>query len=94
MLNFSGAKRCEVLGKYIVERHATVREAAKQFQVSKSTVHKDVTLQLSHVNRGLWQEVAEVLEENKKERHLRGGEATKRKYREREGEGKRESLEC
>ena len=81
MLNLGENRRCEVLGKYIVEHSATVREAARAFQISKSTVHKDVTLQLCHVNRSLWQEVAAILQKNKSERHLRGGEATKRKYR-------------
>ncbi len=81
MVNFSHTRRCEVLGRYIVENRATVREAAKIFQISKSTVHKDVTLQLCHVNRSLWQEVAAVLQKNKSERHLRGGEATKQKYK-------------
>ena len=81
MLNFGDTKRCEVLGKYIVEHQATVRAAAKHFHVSKSTVHKDVTLQLCHVDKVLWQEVKAILQKNKNERHLRGGEATKQKYK-------------
>ena len=80
MIYFKDAERCEVLGRYIVETGATVREVAERFQISKSTVHKDVTCVLHTVNRGLWEEVAVVLEKNKKERHLRGGEATRRKY--------------
>ena len=80
-MEFSEYKeRCEVLGEYIVETNATVRETAKKFSVSKSTVHKDVTEKLYHVNRQLYRSVKSVLEKNKAERHLRGGEATKHKY--------------
>lgn len=68
------------LGEYIVENKATVRAAAKQFGVSKSTVHKDVTERLRHVNSGLYLLVKQVLDVNKANRHIRGGEATKRKY--------------
>ena len=80
MISFGDTPRCERLGKYIVTYKATVRETACQFQISKSTVHKDVRSVLRGVNHALWEEVVGVLEENKKERHLRGGEATKRKY--------------
>ena len=73
-------ERCEVLGEYIVETNATVRDTAKKFSISKSTVHKDVTEKLYHVNRQLYRSVKGVLEKNKAERHLRGGEATKHKY--------------
>ena len=66
---------------YIIEHNATVRQTAKQFGVSKSTVHKDVTEILRHVDRALYDEVSRVLATNKQERHLRGGEATRRKYR-------------
>ncbi len=72
--------RCEMLGKYIVAHHATVRAAAAHFGISKSTVHKDVTRDLRGKNAGLYREVSEILSQNKKERHLRGGEATKKKY--------------
>ncbi len=81
MISFNPPLRCELLGEYIVERKTTVREAARFFGVSKSTVHKDVTIELSSVNRQLFEAVREILEKNKKERHLRGGEATRRKYR-------------
>ncbi len=81
MIAFGDTQRCERLGQYIVEHKATVREAAAQFQISKSTVHKDVRSVLRSVNHGLWEEVVEVLERNKQERHLRGGEATKQKYK-------------
>jgi putative DeoR family transcriptional regulator (stage III sporulation protein D) len=76
----TGKERCVVLGSYIVENNATVRRAAQRYGVSKSTVHKDVTHTLKSVNRPLFEEVKKVLDKNKKERHLRGGEATRRKY--------------
>lgn len=72
--------RAAMLGEYIVKNKATVRRAAKQFGVSKSTVHKDVTERLHHVNLGLYKEVRDVLAVNKAQRHIRGGLATKRKY--------------
>ena len=73
-------ERCVILGTYIVENRATVRQAAARYGVSKSTVHKDVTETLRHVNRALCEEVAKVLAQNKNERHLRGGEATRRRH--------------
>ena len=78
----SGKDRCVVLGLYIVENNATVRATAKRFGISKSTVHKDVTQTLKNINKSLYLDVKSVLEKNKEERHLRGGEATKKKYRE------------
>ena len=68
------------LARYIVETNSTVRAAAKKFRVSKSTVHKDVTERLLEINPGLAAEVKDVLENNKAERHLRGGMATREKY--------------
>lgn len=59
---------------------ATVRTAAKSFGISKSTVHKEITERLKRVNGGLYSEIREVLEKNKAERHLRGGEATRKRY--------------
>lgn len=80
-MEFSSSKeRCEMLGEYIVYTGATVRETAKKFSISKSTVHKDVTEKLYTENRLLYKQVKTVLEKNKAERHLRGGEATKQKY--------------
>ncbi len=73
-------ERCEVLARYLVENHATVRAVASKFGISKSTVHKDVTEKLERVNRSLYEEVKNILDINKSERHIRGGEATKRKY--------------
>jgi putative DeoR family transcriptional regulator (stage III sporulation protein D) len=69
------------LADYILEHKATVRAAAQKFGVSKSTVHKDLSERLQAVNRSLYVQVKEVLEANKAERHLRGGMATKRKYK-------------
>lgn len=80
--NWKGSERCLVLGEYLVEHQSTVRSVAQIFGVSKSTVHKDVTHTLKQVNRGLYTEVQKVLQKNKQERHLRGGEATRQKYRE------------
>lgn len=80
--NWKGSERCIVLGEYLVETQSTVRSVAQIFGVSKSTVHKDVTHTLKQVNRGLYLEVQKVLQKNKQERHLRGGEATRLKYSE------------
>lgn len=74
--------RCVILGTYMVENRATVRTTAARYGISKSTVHKDVTQVLSQVNRPLYEQVKLVLDCNKNERHLRGGEATRKKYRE------------
>lgn len=73
-------KRAVMLAHYIIENHATVRDAAKHFRVSKSTVHKDVDIRLCEVDKKLCARVRRVLEENKSERHIRGGMATKKKY--------------
>ena len=69
-----------MLGTYLVENNLTVRAVAQKFGISKSTVHKDVTHTLKKVNKPLYEEVKSVLEKNKMERHLRGGEATRQKY--------------
>ena len=73
-------KRVEVLADYVISTGATVRSAARHFGISKSTVHKDLTQKLPKINKSLYLEVKDVLELNKSERHLRGGEATKKKY--------------
>lgn len=80
--NWGGRARCVVLGEYLIEHQATVRSAAAVYGVSKSTVHKDVTQTLKFVNKRLFLEVQQVLQKNKQERHLRGGEATRIKYSE------------
>lgn len=77
---FDSSERCCVLAQYIIENAATVRSCAKYFGISKSTVHKDVTDRLKQINRSLYSQTEEVLQKNKAERHIRGGEATKRKY--------------
>lgn len=68
------------IANYILDTSYTVRQTARVFGVSKSTVHKDVTERLPQINSYLAQEVRKILEKNKAERHLRGGEATRRKY--------------
>jgi len=75
-------KRVLEICAYILETQATVRQAASTFQVSKSTVHKDMTERLPSLDRALARQVKAVLEHNKAERHLRGGEATRKKYKE------------
>ncbi len=69
-----------LLGEYMVSNQATVRAAAKQFDISKSTVHKDIRCQLPELAPELYKEVEKLLELNKRERHIRGGLATKHKY--------------
>ena len=73
-------ERAIVVAKYILEKNTTVRQSAKTFGVSKSTIHKDVTERLEEINPTLAKEVKMVLEKNKSERHIRGGMATKLKY--------------
>lgn len=73
-------ERCVKLGNYLVDNRATVRQVAAEFGVSKSTVHKDVTEILKRVDIDLYLKVKKILDQNKQERHLRGGEATRRKY--------------
>lgn len=72
--------RCERISEYMVKNGCTVRDAAKIFGVSKSTVHKDVTKRIFLINAKLAQEVRKVLDRNKEERSVRGGQATKKKY--------------
>ncbi len=74
-------KRAQELAVYIIENRATVRAAAKRFGISKSTVHKDLSERLALCNRSLYQQVRRILEINKAERHIRGGIATKQKYK-------------
>ncbi|MBO2528125.1 MAG: sporulation transcriptional regulator SpoIIID [Clostridiales bacterium] len=69
------------LAVYIIENRATVRAAAKKFGISKSTVHKDLQDRLPQFNRTLYLQVKEILEENKAQRHIRGGLATRKKYK-------------
>ncbi len=73
-------QRAVTLANYIIENNATVRRAASEFHISKSTVHKDVSERLIKINKSLAKRVHAILLENKAERHIRGGMATKRKY--------------
>ncbi len=73
-------KRAQELAVYMIETGATVRAAARHFGISKSTVHKDLTQRLDCHNHSLYLQVRQILDENKRERHIRGGMATKRKY--------------
>lgn len=73
-------ERAVIVAKYILEKNTTVRQTAKTFGVSKSTIHKDVTERLEEINPNLAKEVKKVLDKNKSERHIRGGMATKMKY--------------
>lgn len=73
-------ERAIIFSHYIIENQSTVRDTAKKFSISKSTVHKDVTERLKHIDPDLYEDVRCILNKNKAERHLRGGLATKRKY--------------
>ena len=80
MVGVSIEERAITLARYIIDSKDTVRGAAKKFGVSKSTVHKDVSERLLKINPNLAHQVREILDENKHERHIRGGMATKLKY--------------
>ena len=80
MKNISIEERAVKLAHYIIESKDTVRGAAKRYGISKSTVHKDLTERLRKINPSLFKEVRIILDENKAERHIRGGMATKIKY--------------
>ena len=81
MRGISIEERAVALAQYMIDSKDTVRGAAKRFGVSKSTVHKDVSERLLHINYALAKEVRKILDENKAERHIRGGMATKMKYK-------------
>ena len=74
-------ERARALALYIIENRTTVRAAARKFGISKSTVHKDLSERLPRFNHSLYLRVKEVLDQNKAERHIRGGIATRKKYR-------------
>ncbi len=80
MQNNIEERACD-LAVYLIENQATVRAAAARFGISKSTVHKDLTERLQHRNPGLYAQVRQLLDRNKAERHIRGGLATRRKYK-------------
>lgn len=73
-------ERAVEIAYYIIENQATVRQTAKQFGVSKSTIHKDVTERLLQINPNLAKQARKILDQNKSERHIRGGMATREKY--------------
>ena len=76
-----GKERCIILANYLVENRTTVRKVAQHFGISKSTVHKDITTNLKRINTELYYKAKEILDINRNERHIRGGEATRQKYR-------------
>ena len=78
--DFMEKRACD-LAVYIIEHQTTIRAAAKVFGISKSTVHKDLTERLKRCNHGLYLQVKQILEVNKAERHIRGGNATRNKYK-------------
>ena len=80
MIDTIQQRACE-LAAYIIETGATVRCAAQHFGISKSTVHKDLQQRLPYYNQNLYLQVRKILEQNKQERHIRGGMATRQKYR-------------
>lgn len=80
MIILTGKERCEALAEYVIENGATVRAAASYFGISKSTVHKDITQKLKYINHSLYLQAKNILDINKSQRHLRGGEATRKKY--------------
>ncbi len=80
MIKMNGRDRAEVLAEYVIETGDTVRGCAAHYGISKSTVHKDLTVKLRYTNAVLYSQVKKILELNKAERHIRGGEATRRKY--------------
>ncbi len=80
-MNSVSKARAVIFGEHIAETGATVRATAAKFNISKSTVHKDVSERLRNINPKLYLEVKEVLELNKRERHIRGGMATRKKYK-------------
>jgi len=80
MIDKFGRERSELLAEFVIESGATVRSAASYFGISKSTVHKDLTYKLRMINPHLYDQVKKILDINKSERHIRGGEATRKKY--------------
>ena len=75
-----GGERAVAIGRYVAETGATVRQAAATFGISKSTAHKDLTVKLKYENYSLFCQVGRILRKNKRERHIRGGLATREKY--------------
>jgi putative DeoR family transcriptional regulator (stage III sporulation protein D) len=82
---YNTRQRCEILAEYLISNNETVRGVAHRFSISKSTVHKDITVRLKNINPALYSEAKDILEKNKSERHIRGGEATRKKYLKKRG---------
>ena len=80
MTDHTGERACQ-LAVYMIENRATVRAAAKKFGISKSTVHKDLSQRLPQYNQALYEQVKVILDTNKAQRHIRGGLATRKKYK-------------
>ncbi len=80
MTDHIGERACQ-LAVYMIENRATVRAAAKKFEISKSTVHKDLSQRLPQYNQALYEQVKVILDTNKAQRHIRGGLATRKKYK-------------
>lgn len=80
MLDYVGKERSEILAEFVLDTGATVRATALHFGISKSTVHKDLTTKLRKINPSLYERAKGILDLNKSQRHLRGGEATRKKY--------------
>ena len=80
LLSNDNKERCVVLADYLITNRSTVRKTAVKFGISKSTIHKDIIEKLQKINPLLYNEVKTILDINKAERHIRGGEATKQKY--------------
>ena len=80
MIYHTSRERCVLLAQHLIETKCTIRQAAAYFSISKSTVHKDISIRLRYVDKDLYEQAKVILETNKSERHLRGGEATKQKY--------------
>ena len=74
-------QRAQELAVYMIENRTTIRDCAKHFGLSKSTVHKDLSERLETANRSLYRQVQKILAQNKAERHIRGGNATRKKYK-------------
>ena len=83
MIIMRGRERAELLAEFVIETGATVRACAARFGISKSTVHKDLSIKLRYINASLYRQVKKILEINEAERHIRGGEATRIKYQKR-----------
>ena len=81
MIYNTARERCVLLAEHLIETKCTIRQAAAHFSISKSTVHKDISIRLRYIDKDLYEQAKAILETNKSERHLRGGEATRKKFK-------------